>query len=218
MTHVFVETNWVVAYAAPAHARVREAIALAQKAASGEVRLYLPSVCLSEARYPIRTKFHPRRPAEAVRNYMAWAMAEGTVRADEGGVARRVLDRYETSVLAELADTEDRLRLLQDHPGIEIFPLSEEMLRRTVDLSTQNLDLKPFDQAILAAVLVRGGALRAEGADEVSFCELDSDLQPWDKNGRNKEPLTGLYNSAGIWVYGDFDMASPPRRMGLPEQ
>jgi len=76
MPHVFVETNWVVEYAAPAHARVRKAIALAQRAASGEVRLYVPSVCLSEARYPIRTKFHPRRPAEAVRNYMAWAIAK----------------------------------------------------------------------------------------------------------------------------------------------
>jgi len=102
MTHVFVETNWVVAYAAPAHARVREAMALAQKAASGEIRLYVPSVCLSEARYPIRTKFHPRRPAETVRNYMAWAMAEGTVTPEEGSVTRRVVDRYETSVLAEL--------------------------------------------------------------------------------------------------------------------
>jgi len=218
MTHVLVETNWVVAYAAPAHARVREAIALAQKAASGEVRLYVPSVCLSEARYPIRTKFHPRRPAEAVRNYMAWAVAEGTLSAEEGGVARRVLDRYETSVLAELAGIEDRLRLLQNRPGIEVFPLNEEMLRRAADLSTQNLDLKPFDQAILAAVLVRGEALRAEGADEVSFCELDGDLQPWDKNGRSKEPLTALYDSAGIWVYGDFDMASPPRRTGLSER
>jgi hypothetical protein len=92
------------------------------------------------------------------------------------------------------------------------------MPRRAVDLSTQNLGLKPFDQAILAAILVRGETLRAEGAGEVSFCELDSDLQPWDKNGRNKEPLTGLYDSAGIWVYGDFDMASPPRRTGLPER
>lgn len=218
MIHVLVETNWVVAYAAPAHTRVREAIALAQKAASGDVRLYVPSVRLSEARHPIRSKFHPRRPAEAVRNYMAWAMAEGSVSAEDGTVARRVLDRYETLVLAELASIEDRLRLLQASPGIEVFPLGEEMLRRAVDLSTQNLDLKPFDQAILAAVLVRGEALRTEGADEVSFCELDSDLQPWDKNGRSKEPLSGLYDSAGIWVYGDFDMASPPQRAGFPEQ
>jgi hypothetical protein len=142
-------------------------------------------------------------------------MAEGTVSAGEGSVARRVLDRYEASVLAELGRIEETLRLLNEHPGIEVFPLNEDMLRRAVDLSTQNLDLKPFDQAILAAVLVRGEALRAEGAEEVSFCELDSDLQPCDRNGRSKEPLTSLYDSAGIWVYGDFDMANPPRRAPL---
>jgi hypothetical protein len=92
------------------------------------------------------------------------------------------------------------------------------MLLRAADLSTQNLDLKPFDRAIFAAVLVRGEALRAAGAGDVSFCELDSDFQAWDKNGRSKEPLTGLYDSAGIWVYGDFDMANPPRPAGFAEQ
>jgi hypothetical protein len=39
MRRVLVETNWVVAYTAPAHARVREAMALAKKAAALEVRL-----------------------------------------------------------------------------------------------------------------------------------------------------------------------------------
>ena len=61
MKHVFVETNWVVAYAAPAHLRLPAALTLARRAEAAEVRLYLPSVCLAEARYPIRTKFHPHR-------------------------------------------------------------------------------------------------------------------------------------------------------------
>jgi hypothetical protein len=52
------------------------------------------------------------------------------------------------------------------------------MLARAVQLSRMNLDLKPFDQAILAAVLVGAEQLRDEGADDLSFCELDSDLQP----------------------------------------
>jgi hypothetical protein len=86
-----------------------------------------------------------------------------------------------------------------------------------VELSFQNLDLEPFDQAILAAVLVRAEALPHQGADDVSFCELDGHLQPWDKNGRSKQPLTALYDSAGVWVYGDFAMESPPRRPGFPE-
>jgi len=57
-----------------------------------------------------------------------------------------------------------------------------------------------------------------QGVDDVSFCELDGDLQPWDKNGRIKQPITGLYDSAGVWVYGDFAMESPPRRPGFPKR
>jgi len=92
------------------------------------------------------------------------------------------------------------------------------MLVRAVELSTQNLDLKPFDQAILAAVLVRAEELGDQGADDVAFCELDGDLQPWDKNGRSKQPLTDLYDSAQLWVYGDFAMENPPRRPTFPEE
>jgi hypothetical protein len=91
------------------------------------------------------------------------------------------------------------------------------MLVRAIELSTENLDLKPFDQAILAAVLVHAEALRDSGADEVSFCELDGDLQPWDKSARVKQPLAALYDSAGVWVYGDFAMENPPKRPTLPE-
>jgi hypothetical protein len=215
--HVFVETNWVVAYAAPAHLQLPAALTLAQRAEAGELRLYIPSACLTEARYPIRTKYHPRLPADSLRKYLAWATTEGTVDIDDCETVRRVLDRYEAAVLTELDNLDVRLRSLQSHPGVEVFPLGDEMLVRAVELSTQNIDLKPFDQSILAAVLVRAETLRGQGADDVSFCELDGDLQPWDKNGRSKQPLTGLYDSAGVWVYGDFAMENPPRRQGFPE-
>ena len=129
----------------------------------------------------------------------------------------RVLDRYESTVRRELDGLETRLQFLLARSGIEIFPLNGEMLRRTVEMSTQKLDLKPFDQAILAAVLVRAEALRIAGADDISFCELDGDLQPWDKNGRAKQPLRALYDAAGVWVYGDFALESPPRRAGFPK-
>jgi hypothetical protein len=45
---------------------------------------------------------------------------------------------------------------------------------------------------------------------EVSFCTLDGDLQPWDRNGRRID-LADLFDSAGIWVFGDFVMQTPPR-------
>jgi len=218
MKHVFVETNWVVEYGVPAHLRLSTALTLAQRAAAGDLRLYIPSVCLTEARHPIRKKFNPRSPANSVRSYLDWASTQGELKAEDSATVRRVLERYEATVQAELDHLDERMGLLRNHTGIEVFPLSEEMLVRAVELSIQNLDLKPFDQAILAAVLVRAQALRNLGADDISFCELDGDLQPWDKNGRSKQPLTALYDAAGVWVYGDFAMENPPKRPGFPEQ
>ena len=215
MKHVFIETNWVVAYAAPAHLQLPAALTLVERAEAGELRLYISSICLTEAQYPIRAKFHPRVPADSLRKYLAWATNEGTVGAEDCGTVRRVLDRYEAAVLTELDNLGVRLRSLRTHPGVEVFPLRDEMLVRALELSAQNMDLKPFDQSILAAVLVRAEALRDQGADDVSFCELDGDLQPWDKNGRSKQPLTSFYDSAGVWVYGDFAMENPRRPPGL---
>jgi hypothetical protein len=116
-----------------------------------------------------------------------------------------------------LDELEVRLQSLTQDPGIEVFALTEAMLARAVELASLNLDLKPFDQAILAAILVRGEQLRDDGAGEIAFCELDSDLQPWDKNGEAKQPLTGLYDSAHVWVYGDFALDSPERPATFPE-
>ena len=218
MKHVFVETNWVFEYGAPVHVRSSAALTLAQRAEAGELRLYVPSICPAEARRPIRLKFNPRSSANSVRRYVDWASMEGELNAEDFTTVRRVLARYEATLLAELDRLDERMGLLRNHPGIEVFPLSEEMLVRAVELSIENLDLEPFDQAILAAVLVRAEALRDAGADDIAFCELDGDLQPWDKAGRSKQLLSSLYDAAGVWVYGDFAMENPPKRPGFPEQ
>jgi hypothetical protein len=76
------------------------------------------------------------------------------------------------------------------------------------------LELNPFDHAVLAATLVTAERLRDAGEADVSFCELDSDLQPWDRAGGARSPLRQLYDAARAWVYGDFEMRSPPRPDG----
>ncbi len=143
--------------------------------------------------------------------YLGWAERQGKVEHHSADTVRAVLDQYEATVSADLDHLDYRLQELTQHSGIEVFAVSEVMLARAIQLSTMNLDLKPFDQAILAAVLVRAEQLRDEGADDVAFCKLDSDLQPWDKNGKTKQPLAALYDSAGVCVYGDFAMESPLR-------
>ncbi|MEB3338943.1 MAG: hypothetical protein VKJ46_15845 [Leptolyngbyaceae bacterium] len=61
-----------------------------------------------------------------------------------------------------------------------------------------------FELAVLAAILVRAEDLRQKGHSWVGFCELDSDLQPWDKSGAWKPSLRSLYDASRVWVYADF--------------
>ena len=68
-------------------------------------------------------------------------------------------------------------------PYLKIFGLDDEMLNRATSLAIVGVAAKPFDHAILAGVLVGSSRLWAAGERGVSFCEMDADLQPWDKNG-----------------------------------
>jgi predicted nucleic acid-binding protein len=47
---VLVETNWVVDFIAPAHLQSPQAVQLLQRAQAGEFELYVPAICLTEAR------------------------------------------------------------------------------------------------------------------------------------------------------------------------
>ena len=208
MRHVFVETNWVVDYCAPAHQRSLAAIELLRQAEAEKIKLHLPAPCLAEARSVIRVKFQPKE-AGRLREYLKWAKLEGHIAASEEDATRRVIDQFEGLVKQDLDSLEERLQALKEAKGLSVFPLSAEMLERSVWLTTERLDLKPFDNSILAAVLVRASELGREKESDLAFCELDGDLQPWDKNGHSKPALTRLYDDARVWVYGDFTMTTP---------
>lgn len=206
MKHVFVETNWVVDYCAPAHQRALAAINLLEAAKLGTICLHLPAPCLTEARSAIRIKFQPKE-ANRLREFLKWAKANGHLEAKVVEDTRRVLDQFEQLVKQDLDNLEVRLEGLKTEKGFHVFPLNTEMLERSISLTTE-VDLKPFDNSILAAVLVRAHEL-LKGGDDLAFCELDGDLQPWDKNGNTKPVLTRLYDDSRVWVYGDFTMTTP---------
>ena len=207
MRHVFVETNWVVDYCAPAHQRALAAIKLLEAANSGEISLHLPAPCLAEARSTIRVKFQPKE-ANRLREFLKWAKANGHVEAAVVEATRPVLDLFERLVKQDLDNVEARLEGLKAEKGLYVCPLSADMLEQSVSLATE-LDLKPFDNSILAAILVRADELLKEGERDLAFCELDGDLQPWDKNGNTKPVLAHLYDDRRVWVYGDFTMTTP---------
>lgn len=216
MRHVFVETNWVYDYAAPAHHKRLSAVELLQRAKAGEIQLHVPAPCLTEARRPIVTKCQPRHEADAVRRFLEWAKGQQTVSLEQEWSTREVLDRFEGQVRAELKQLDDTLSSLLAAQGIEVFPLNQRMLDRALGLSVLDLTLKPFDQAILAAILVRAAELRSGGETDLCFCETDADLQPQDRQGNWKRPLKNLYDAVSLWVYSDFDLRSPERPEGWP--
>lgn len=209
MRHVFVETNWVVAYAAPAHHKIPEAVELLNRASAGEIRLYLPSICISEARRPLLENYQLRSTADRVRDFLRWARREEIVSSSEEVATRRVLDGMESKIKTDLDTLDSVFESLRNTRGLTVFDLSQEMLETCTRFSFLKLGLDPFDQAILAAVVVKSGEIIEQGANGVAFCEVDSDLPPWGKAGPRKDALTKLYDDAGVWVYGDFLLANP---------
>jgi hypothetical protein len=139
-----------------------------------------------------------------LRKFVRWARDEGRVTVEDATAAFRVFDQFDDLVANELTKVSERLDDLARHPALKIFPLSEPMLECQVSLGAMELSLKPYDLAVLAAILVKREELRREGHVWIGFCELDSDLQPWDKSGSRKPILSELYNDSQIWVYGDF--------------
>ena len=201
---VFVETNWVVDIVAPAHLQRPQAAQLLSLAESGEFELHLPAICLTEARETIPRRFNPRTDSEDLRKFVKWAKKEGKLTIEDANAAFRVFDKFDGLVTNELRKVPERLIELAKHPNLNVFPLSESMLERQVSIGEMDTLLKPYDMAVLAAILVRAEDLQQEGHSWVGFCELDSDLQPWDKNGVLKPILNDLYNASRIWVYRDF--------------
>lgn len=199
----------MVGVAAPEYRRLPSARKLLDRARAGELRLYVPSVCLTEAGFTVKRKFHPRKEVEAVRQFLAWGK-NGQLAERQAEELRLALDRFKQTVEAELKSLPATLDGLRRSPDVEVFALTERMLERAAALGASERKLDPFDQAILAAVLEKAEELRARGEHDICFCELDSDLQPWDKRGNAKSDLTRLYDEKRVWVYGDFELMWPP--------
>jgi predicted nucleic acid-binding protein len=154
-TAVLVETNWVVDLIAPAHLQGPQAAELLQRAQSSEFELYVPAICLTEARETVPRRFAPRSRSEDLRKFVRWARDGSRVTVEDAAAAFRVFDQFDGLVANELTKVSERLDDLANYPALKIFPLSEPMLERQVSLGAMDLSLKPYDLAVLAAILVR---------------------------------------------------------------
>lgn len=209
MIQVLVETNWVFDWASPmSEGNAPLAHALLKRARADELKLHLPSVCLAEARKVISKKVQPKREFKAVAEFANKLTEQGQLSVEDRDCVRRVAQLYANEVRASLEGLDRRVDSLRGQGGLEIFPLNETMLERACDLATEpDLHLSPFDNAILAALLVRADELRQRGHDKIYLAELDADLFPYTRDGSQKQPLHRLYTAAGVTnFYRDFSL------------
>ena len=208
--HVFVETNWLHDYAAPAHHKVPAAVSLLEPAQRGEFILHIPNVSFAEARQSIQTKCQPV-DGPGVHRYIRWAHKNGELNDERSKEAHQLAEKYVQDIYKELNAVPTILKKVADLSSVKMFALDDEMLDLANQLSLTNVAQKPFDHAILAGILVSSSRLWNQGGRGISFAEIDSDLQPWGSKGAPKDDLRKLYDDAHVWVYGDFTLQFPPR-------
>jgi hypothetical protein len=211
MSHVFVETNWLHAYAAPAHHKIPAAVTLLERAQRGEFILHIPNASFSEARQSIQAKCQPA-DGPAIHRYIRWARKNGELSDEQAEEAHQRAEKYVQDVNNELNAVPIILKSIADLSYVKMFALDDEMLDLANHLSLTNVAQKPFDHAILAGILVSSTRLWSQGWRGISFAEIDSDLQPWGSKGAPKDELRKLYDDAHVWVYGDFTLQFPSRR------
>jgi hypothetical protein len=157
----------------------------------------------------------PRNEANAIRGFLAHAEPGGHISKEDAAVVRTVLNQYLLGIKRELDNLDNKLKLLAELPCVRFFGLDDAMLIRATELALAGITLKPYDQAILAGVLVNAERLWHSGERLLAFCETDADLQPWDKDGHSKIQLREAYDKAHVWVYENFTLTTPPRRPGF---
>jgi hypothetical protein len=175
--HLFVETNWLHAYAAPAHHKVLAAVTLLERAQQGEFILHIPNVSFAEARQSIQTKCQPA-DGPGIHRYIRWAHKNGELNDAQADEAHRLAEKYIRDIRRELSAVPAILKGVAALPCVEIFALDDQMLDLANELALTNVAQKPFDHAILAGILVSSSNLWNRGERRISFAELDSDLQP----------------------------------------
>jgi predicted nucleic acid-binding protein len=204
MKDVFVESNWVFEYVEPEFGRKPAADRLLQRAIAGEITLHVPAICLREGAESVRRKRQARHELGEFRRY---SRRKGTLGEPEAEVIRTFLESFDRHVADELSRIDERLDHLQGLACVDCFALSDDMLQRVLTLRRSVVEvnqLKPFDEAILAAVLIRSHELRLAGATSILFCTLDADLLPWNRSQQPRRELQAAYDAACVSVLPSF--------------
>lgn len=195
--HVFVETNFLVELLRPFPGPA--ATLLYERAQKGEVALHVPWVAVAEARRTLvrKTDEDLGFTDQLVKFAVAQLRAGKLARDDKKVIDKLAEDakRQRSQTLAVLnASIDDAVR------NMRLIPPTEQVVSKVLALHAIK-ELKPWDELVLGAVLVRAAELRAAGEQgPFAFCNLDKkDFSP----ARNPS-LAAEYATNGIEYHHDF--------------
>src|SRR6266568_797599 len=151
--HLFVETNWLHDYAAPAHHKVPAAVTLFERAQQGDFILHIPNVSFAEARHSIQARCQPV-DGPGIHRYIRWAHKNGELNEEKAEGAHRLAERYVQDISKQLSAVPTILQEVAGFSCVRVFALDDEMLNLANELALSRAAQKPFDHAILAGILV----------------------------------------------------------------
>src|SRR5437879_3532635 len=130
MRHVLVETNWLVECAGPVPFRDPEAVDLLERARQGELRLHLPSICLTEVRHSMARKGNLENEINLIKGFLVWAGKSAVLNADVVKTADASLISFQNQMRAEQDRLSETLDSFQAYPNLDIFAMNEAMFEK----------------------------------------------------------------------------------------
>jgi len=204
--HVFVESNFLFGVFCMPSKRHRDALALKARLDADEVKLYVPYLCLQEARYLIAKNLPSHRRWDQLLEFHRFAVGTGTATWDFAEV-KKLLDAAAGEVNRTKAVYQQELAAFATALGDGILHGTKEVFDFLESLDLDDDNLKYNDKLILASVLWKANELKGSEPGRLFFASLDkSDLQPTD----HRPKLARYYNEAGLVFVPNFVLPNPP--------
>ena len=118
--HLFVETNWLHDYAAPAHHKVPAAVTLLERAQRGDFILHIPNLSFAEARQSIQMKCQPV-DGPGIHRYIRWAHRNRELNDEGAERAHRLAESYVQDIRGELSAVPAILKKVSELSCVKMF-------------------------------------------------------------------------------------------------
>jgi hypothetical protein len=205
--HVFIETNFLFSIFRLPSKRRGDALALRARFEAKEIQLYLPYLCLQEAKHLIG-KSLPGHRCPDLMEFHRFALEQGKADWDFEQV-KKLLDAATGEVSRTKAVYQRELDAFATALGDGILHGTREVFDflRSLDLDDDNLQYN--DKLILSSVLVKAKELHQTGEPRSFFVSVDkSDLRPTPARPR----LTRYYDEAGLVFVPGFVLPEEPAK------